>query len=110
MKSIDIIMNYLDKNGITQSKAAKMAGMSKQNFWDKLNKGNPRFNSMERIMQAFGFEIRIQKADGAGLDFDEQGFLQTLRNTNLCVDAIEEIIKSMGYVLKYIEKSGAPTK
>ena len=108
MKSVDIIVKYIEENRLSQNQVAQMVGMSRQNLWDKLNKGNPRFNSLERIMSAFGFEIRIRRADGSDPEFDEEGVLQELRETNLCVDSIESVIKSMGYVLEYEKKSGTP--
>ena len=37
MKAVDFIVKHIDENGMTQSEAAAVAGMSRQNFWDKLN-------------------------------------------------------------------------
>ena len=40
MKAVDFIVKHIDENGMTQSEAAAVAGMSRQNFWDKLNNRN----------------------------------------------------------------------
>ena len=110
MKAVDIIIKHIEENGLSQKQAAEMAGMSRQNFWDKLNKGNPRFNSMERIMEAFGYEIRIREADGLGPDFDEQRFFQTVRKENPMYDTLEAIVNAMDYILVVEKKSDVEVK
>ena len=108
MKAVDIIVKHIEENGLSQIQAAEMAGMSRQNFWDKINKGNPRLNSMERIMDAFGYEIRILNMDGSEPDFDPSGFYHTVRMKNPCFDDLNAIINSMGYIFEFVKKSGTP--
>ena len=62
---------------MTQSEAAAVAGMSRQNFWDKLNNRNPRFNTMTRILDAFGYQIHVVRKDGETLNFCEADFFAT---------------------------------
>lgn len=108
MKAVDIIVKYIEDNGLSQRQAAEMAGMSPQNFWDKLNKGNPRMNSMERIMGAFGFDIRIRKADGSDPEFNVEDFRRTVRMKNPTYDELEAIINSMGYIMECVKNTGTP--
>lgn len=99
MKAVDIIIKHIEESGISQNEAARMAGMSRQNFWDKLNKGNPRFNSMERIMGAFGYEIIIQGPYGIKPGFDEARFFETVRAENPSYDMLDHILESMDIIL-----------
>lgn len=74
MKAVDFIVKHIDENGMTQSEAAAVAGMSRQNFWDKLNNRNPRFNTMTRILDAFGYQIHVARKDREPLNFCEADF------------------------------------
>jgi len=95
MKAVDIIIKHIEESGISQNEAARMAGMSRQNFWDKLNKGNPRFNSMERIMAAFGYEIIVKDTSGEDPGFDAKSFFETVRAENPSYDMLDHILEAM---------------
>lgn len=83
MKAVDFIVKHIDENGMTQSEAAAVAGMSRQNFWDKLNNRNPRFNTMTRILDAFGYQIHVARKDGELLKFCEADFFAAAEKENL---------------------------
>ena len=100
MKAVDFIVKHIDENGMTQSEAAAVAGMSRQNFWDKLNNRNPRFNTMTRILDAFGYQIHVVRKDGETLNFCEADFFATAEKENLYYDSLEAILVSMGYLLE----------
>lgn len=106
MKAVDIIIKKIEESGISQNEAARIAGMSRQNFWDKLNKGNPKYNSMERIMGAFGYEIRIRGSFGMAPSFNEKNFWETIREQNPGYDMLESIVSAMDYRLEIVEKAG----
>lgn len=106
MKAVDIVIKKIDESGMTQNEAAKLVGVSRQNLWDKLNKGNPRFNSMERIMNAFGYEIRIRGSFGMEPSFNQQQFFETIREQNPGYDMLESIVSAMDYKLEIVEKAG----
>lgn len=104
MKAVDFIVKHIDENGMTQSEAA-VAGMSRQNFWDKLNNRNPRFNTMTRILDAFGYQIHVVRKDGETLNFCEADFFATAEKENLYYDSLEAILVSMGYLLEISKKA-----
>lgn len=105
MKAVDFIVKHIDENGMTQSEAAAVAGMSRQNFWDKLNNRNPRFNTMTRILDAFGYQIHVVRKDGETLNFCEADFFATAEKKNLYYDSLEAILVSMGYLLEISKKA-----
>lgn len=105
MKAVDFIVKHIDENGMTQSEAAAVAGMSRQNFWDKLNNRNPRFNTMTRILDAFGYQIHVVRKDGETLNFCETDFFATAEKENLYYDSLEAILVSMGYLLEISKKA-----
>lgn len=105
MKAVDFIVKHIDENGMTQSEAAAVAGMSRQNFWDKLNNRNPRFNTMTRILDAFGYQIHVVRKDGETLNFCEVDFFATAEKENLYYDSLEAILVSMGYLLEISKKA-----
>ena len=105
MKAVDFIVKHIDENGMTQSEAAAVAGMSRQNFWDKLNNRNPRFNTMTRILDAFGYQIHVVRKDGEPISFREDDFFSVAEKENLYYDSLEAILVSMGYLLEISKKS-----
>ena len=105
MKAVDFIVKHIDENGMTQSEAAAVAEMSRQNFWDKLNNRNPRFNTMTRILDAFGYQIHVVRKDGETLNFFEADFFATAEKENLYYDSLEAILVSMGYLLEISKKA-----
>ena len=90
---------------MTQSEAAAVAGMSRQNFWAKLNNRNPRFNTMTRILDAFGYQIHVVRKDGETLNFCEADFFEAAEKENLYYDSLEAILGSMGYLLEISKKT-----
>lgn len=104
MKAVDFIVKHIDENGMTQSEAAAVAGMSRQNFWDKLNNRNPRFNTMTRILNAFGYQIHVVRNDGKQIEFQEDDFFRAAEKENLYYDSLEAIMVSMGYILEISKK------
>ena len=105
MKAVDFIVKHIDENGMTQSEAAAVAGMSRQNFWDKLNNRNPRFNTMTRLVDAFAHQIHVVRKDGETLNFCEADFFATAEKENLYYDSLEAILVSMGYLLEISKKA-----
>lgn len=105
MKAVDFIVKHIDENGMTQTEAAAVAGMSRQNFWDKLNNRNPRFNTMTRILDAFGYQIHVVRKDGETLNFCEVDFFAAAGKENLYYDSLEAILVSMGYLLEISKKA-----
>lgn len=105
MKAVDFIVKHIDENGMTQSEAAAVAGMSRQNFWDKLNNRNPRFNTMTRILDAFGYQIHVVRKDGETLNFCEADFFVAAEKENLYYDSLEAILVSMGYLFEISKKA-----
>lgn len=105
MKAVDFIVKHIDENGMTQSEAAAVAGMSRQNFWDKLNNRNPRFNTMTRILDAFGYQIHVARKDREPLNFCEADFFTAAEKENLYYDSLEAILFSMDYVLEISKKA-----
>ena len=104
MKAVDIIIKKIEESGMTQNEAAKMVGVSRQNLWDKLNKGNPRYNSMERIMDAFGYEIKIRGSFGMEPSFNVGQFFETVREQNPTYDMLESLLLAMDYKLEIVKK------
>lgn len=105
MKAVDFIVKHIEDHNMTQTEAAAMAGMSRQNFWDKLNNRNPRFNTMTRIMDAFGYQIHAVRKDGEPVEFPEEAFFAAAEKENLYYDSLEAILLSMGYILQISEKA-----
>ena len=103
MKAVDFITKHINDHNMTQAEAAAVAGMSRQNFWDKLNNRNPRYNTMIRILEAFGYRLHIEKETGEKLDFQESEFFRTAEKENLYYDSLEAILKSMGYRMLILE-------
>ena len=50
-------------NRSSESKAAKILSMSQSNFNTKLKAGTLRYNEVEQILEALGYEILWQKRD-----------------------------------------------
>lgn len=104
MKAVDFIVKHIEEHNMTQTEAAAVAGMSRQNFWDKLNNRNPRFNTMTRIIDAFGYQLHVARKDGELVEFSEVDFFAAAEKENLYYDSLEAILLSMGYVLEISEK------
>lgn len=104
MKAVDFIVKHIEENNMTQTEAAAVAGMSRQNFWDKLNNRNPRFNTMTRIIDAFGYQLHVVRNDGKPVEFREADFFKAAEKENLYYDSLEAILVSMGYVLEISKK------
>lgn len=105
MRAVDFIVKCIEERNLTQSQAAEIAGMSRQNFWDKLNNRNPRFNTMIVIIDRFGYQVHIVRTDGKPIDFDEVEFFKAAEKQNLYYDSLEAILLSMGYTLEISPKA-----
>lgn len=105
MRAVDFIVKCIEERNLTQSQAAEIAGMSRQNFWDKLNNRNPRFNTMVLIIDRFGYQVHIVRKDGKPIEFNEAEFFNAAEKENLYYDSLEAILLSMGYTLEISEKA-----
>ena len=105
MKAVDFIIKHIEEHNLNQTQAAEIAGMSRQNFWDKLNNRNPRFNTMTVIIDRFGYKLHIVRKDGKPIEFPDNDFFEAASKGNLVYDAVESIVSSMGYELKISEKA-----
>lgn len=97
MRAVDMIVKMIEDQGITQTEAARICGMSRQNLWDKLNNGNMKFRSMYRILTSFGFNLEIVPITGAGQIPDQETFIAVADRENLPYDSMEKILEAMGY-------------
>ena len=97
MKAVDFIIKVIDESGLTQTEAARICGMSRQNLWDKLNNGNPKFKSMIQILSSFGYHIEILPIDDAGAVPDQETFIAVAERENLPFDSMERILDAVGY-------------
>lgn len=104
MKAVDFIVKHIEEHNMTQTEAAAVAGMSRQNLWDKLNNRNPRFNTMTRIIDAFGYQLHVVRKDGKPVEFREADFFAAAEKENLYYDSLEAILVSMGYMLEISKK------
>lgn len=104
MKAVDFIVNHINEHNMTQTEAAAVAGMSRQNFWDKLNNRNPRYNTMIHILEAFGYRLHIVKKTGDELDFKESEFFESAEKENPYYDSLQAILESMGYNMLILQK------
>lgn len=104
MKAVDFITKYIEDQGMTQAEAAAKAGWSRQNFWDKLNNRNPRFNTMTHILTSFGFEVHAVREDGSPADFDKQKFFKVAHEKNIYYDDLEALMIAMGYRLDILKR------
>lgn len=107
MKAADIISKCIKDNHMTQTEAAAIAGMSRQNLHDKLKNRNPRFNTMTHLLDSFGYQLHIVKEDGKEIDFPEADFFKAAEKENLYYDSLHKVLQSMGYVLQITEKKCA---
>lgn len=105
MRAVDFIVKHIEENNLTQSQAAEIAGMSRQNLWDKLNNRNPRFNTMVLIIDKFGYQVHIVRTDGKPIEFEEAEFFKAAEKQNMYYDSLEAILISMGYTLKISKKA-----
>lgn len=107
MKAVEIIAKCMQDKHITQTEAAEIAGMSRQNFHDKLKNRNPRFNTMTRLLDAFGYQLHIVQSNGNAISFPEEDFFAAAKEENLYYDSLHMVLQSMGYVLQITEKKCA---
>lgn len=101
MRAVDIIVREIESRGISQNKAAEICGMTRQRLWDVLDKRNPRFRTMKKIMEAFGFQIcLIDKESGMIRGEKETSeFLKACEEENVPYDSIVRILGSVGIVV-----------
>lgn len=52
---------FLVEGNISETKAAKLAGMSQQNFSAKLKAGTLRYLEVEKLLDEMGYELVWQK-------------------------------------------------
>lgn len=106
MKVCDMIASEIERQNLSQQKAAEMCGMTRQRLWDVLDKRNPHFRTVERIMAALGYGILLEKKD-AFFDPKEQApFLEVCRKENPMFDSLVRILDTVGYELLFIRISG----
>ena len=104
MKAVDIIGKYIEDHRLTQSEAARMVGMTRQNFWQKMNSGNMQFRTFRRIAEAFGFRIQLAMLDGSPVYFNTDRFISVCESSNVCWDTLERILRAQNIKLSLIEK------
>lgn len=57
----DRVRDIVDAENISQEELAKKMGCTRQNINDKLLRGNMRAATMEKLLDAIGYEIVIRK-------------------------------------------------
>ena len=58
------IREAMDKEGLWNSDVAKRTSILKNNLWVILGaKGNPKWSTVKRILDAIGYEIILRKKD-----------------------------------------------
>lgn len=97
MNAVDFILGVIEEKGLTQTEAARICGMSRQNLWDKLNNGNMRFQSMYRILKAFGFKVEVLPIGDAKPISDQGLFITVAENENIPYESMERILEAIGY-------------
>lgn len=106
MRAVDSIVKYIEEQGMTQEEAAAVVGCSRQNLWDKLNKGSSRFHKMLPIFSAFGFDLNIVHEDGRPAEFDTEKFITAASGArNMYFDDLENVITTMGYRFELARKA-----
>lgn len=97
MKIVDFIINEIDKRGMTQQKAAELCGMTRQALWDTLDKHNPRFNTVERILRSLGMVIVLYDRSSGDRkpEWMQTEWMSRCERTNLTFDAIVEILEAL---------------
>lgn len=106
MGAVDSIVKYIEDQGMTQEEAAAVVGCSRQNLWDKLNKGSSRFRNMIPIFNSFGFGLNIVHEDGSPAEFDTEKFITTASGSrNMYFDDLENVIAAMGYRFELVKKA-----
>ncbi len=101
MVAVEIITAEIEKRKLSQQAAAKLCGMTRQRLWDVLEKRNPRFCTMEKIMGGFGYEVAlIDKATGEEIQNQEaEMFVRQCSSENVAYDSIVRILDTLGYVV-----------
>lgn len=106
MRAVDSIVKYIEDQDMTQEEAAAVVGCSRQNLWDKLNKGSSRFHKMIPIFTAFGFDLNIVREDGSAVEFDVEKFISAASGArNMYFDDLENVIAAMGYRFELVKKA-----
>lgn len=95
----DRIIKHIAENNMSFAEVARMAGMSRQNFADKVSGRDIRFNSATRILGGLGYQFRLKKTSGGAVEFPERPFFETAAKENLSYDAVERILESIGYTI-----------
>lgn len=103
MRIVDFIVKYIEDSGMTQTEAADMAGWSRQNYWDKLNNRNPRFNSILHILNSLGFELHVVREDDTETEFDEKDFFEVVKKRNTGICDLEDILQSTGHKFEIVK-------
>ena len=104
MKISDKLVRIINSKGLSCKQAADMIGVSRQNLFDKLNSGNPRFRSVEKIANGMGYEIVLFRKAGR-MTVNEDLFFEVMRQTNLPFDAVNAIVNVLGYSMELHEKN-----
>lgn len=94
----DIIADIIDHEHLTQTEAARRCGMTRQLLWDVLDNRNPKFCTVEKIMNGLGFTCRI---DVPGSSYDGAQMLETLHKTNLDYESVREIVEVTGAEIRW---------
>lgn len=59
--ALEIRKLLLIEGNMSETQAAKLAGMSQQNFSAKLKSGTLRYTEVERLLDTLGYEIKWHK-------------------------------------------------
>lgn len=106
MRVSDMIALELERQGLSQQKAATLCGMTRQGLWDVMNKRNPHFRTVERVMGALGYGILLEKKTDFFDPKDQAPFLEACRKENPMFDSLVRILDTVGYEILFIRISG----
>ncbi|MBO6270313.1 MAG: helix-turn-helix transcriptional regulator [Clostridium sp.] len=106
MRVSDLIALEIERQGMSQQMAAALCGMTRQRLWDILDKRNPHFRTVERIMAGLGYAIVLEKKTDFFDPKDQAAFLETCRTENPMFDSLVRILDAVGYELLFVKTSG----
>lgn len=102
----EVFKKYMEDNKLSYAAVAQKIGWSKENLWYKLNVATScTFNSIKKIADALGFDIKLEKEKTVNIDSLES-LVAGVADDTASFKVVEHIMKSMGYSFKIIFPKG----
>ena len=103
MDVMQYVKRVMTEEEITQSQLASKTEWSRQRVFAILQNDNSNYNSVKKILNALGRDLKISRKDGKEIDFDVDKLYSTIEKTAPLFGKLEKILNAMGYEIEIIK-------